>query len=71
VAFGEPMTLEGAPRSGRGYKEAAELVGAALLGLWRRAAEAVARGFPDELSDGTPRSAPVPPFKRLSAQGPA
>ena len=71
VVFGKPMRLERVPRSGCGYKEAAELVGSALIRLWRQAAEAVAGDFPDELSDGTRRSAPVPPFTRLDAGGQA
>jgi hypothetical protein len=55
VVWGEPLDLSGLPRSGRGYKEAAEIVGAEILRLWRLAAEAVAAGFPDDLPDGSRR----------------
>ena len=44
------------PRSGRGYKRAADIVGAEILRLWRLAAEAVAAGFPSELPDGSRRT---------------
>jgi 1-acyl-sn-glycerol-3-phosphate acyltransferase len=55
VAIGEPIDLSGFPGNGRGYKEAAGVVEAELLRLWRLAAEAVADGLPDRLRDGTPR----------------
>jgi len=58
VVWGEPMTLDGVPKSGRGYKEAAGVIGAELLRLWRLAGEAVAAGFPPELPDGSRRSDP-------------
>jgi 1-acyl-sn-glycerol-3-phosphate acyltransferase len=61
VAFGEPMDLSGFPGNGRGYKEAAGLVEAELLRLWRLAAQAVADGLPDRLRDGTPREPEVRP----------
>jgi 1-acyl-sn-glycerol-3-phosphate acyltransferase len=56
VAIGEPMDLSGFPGNGRGYKEAAGIVEAELLRLWRLAGQAVADGLPDRLRDGTPRS---------------
>lgn len=55
VAIGEPMDLSGFPGNGRGYKEAAALVEAEMVRLWRLAAQAVADGLPDRLRDGTPR----------------
>lgn len=64
VVFGEPMAFEGLPRSGRGYKEAAEMVGAEVTRLWRQAAEAVAAGFPLELPDGSSRSGTYRSFRK-------
>jgi len=58
VAIGEPMDLSAFPHNGRGYKEAAGIVEAELLRLWRLSAQAVADGFPDRLRDGTPRDRP-------------
>ena len=55
VVWGDPIALDGVPTSGRGYRTAAEIVGAEILRLWRQAAEAVAAGFPEELPDGTRR----------------
>ena len=59
VVWGEPISLDGLPRNGRGYKEGAVIVETAIHRLWRQAAEAVAAGLPERLPDGTPRSAPV------------
>jgi 1-acyl-sn-glycerol-3-phosphate acyltransferase len=56
VVWGESMDLSGLPRSGQGYREAAEVVGAEILRLWRQAAEAVAAGFPPETPDGARRT---------------
>lgn len=56
VVFGEPLTLEGLPRSGRGYREGAAVVEREMVRLWRLAAEACAAGFPEELADGSRRS---------------
>lgn len=61
VVWGDPLDLSGLPRSGRGYREAAEVAGAELLRLWRLAAEAVAAGFPAQLSDGSRRRWAVGP----------
>jgi 1-acyl-sn-glycerol-3-phosphate acyltransferase len=55
VVWGDPLDLSGLPRSGRGYKEAATIVGAEILRLWRLAAEAVGSGLPEELPDGSRR----------------
>jgi len=59
VAFGPPMDLSAFPRNGRGYKEAAAIVEAEMLRLWRLSAQAVADGLPDRLRDGTLREPPV------------
>ena len=66
VAFGKPMDLSAFPGNGRGYKEAASLVEAEMVRLWRLAAQAVADGLPDRLRDGTPREPEVrlPDFER-------
>jgi 1-acyl-sn-glycerol-3-phosphate acyltransferase len=58
VVFGDPIDLEGLPRSGRGYRRAAEIVGKEITRLWRQAGEAIAAGFPEELPDGARRSGP-------------
>jgi len=69
--FGEPLDLSGLPRSGRGYKEGAEILEREILRLWRLAAEAVADGFPPELRDGTKRGrAPGGGDDRLALDGP-
>ena len=68
VVWGEPMDLGAMPKSGRGYKRAAELVGDELRHLWRQAGEALAAGLPETLPDGARRSGPVyPPFRTVSA----
>src|SRR6266550_5292307 len=56
VVWGEPMRLDGLPRNRRGYAEAAEIVGAEIVRLWRLAAQASADGLPPELPDGARRS---------------
>jgi len=55
VVWGEPLDVSGLPRNRKGYAEAAEIVGAELVRLWRQAAEACAAGLPPELPDGTKR----------------
>lgn len=60
VVWGDPISLDGLPRSGKGYKEGAAIVGEEVTRLWRIAAQAVADGFPAELPDGSRRSRPVP-----------
>lgn len=64
AVWGDPISLEGLSRNKPGYEEAARVVGAELVRLWRLAAEAVATGFPRELSDGAKRFKPylVPMF---------
>lgn len=56
VVWGDPIDVTGIPRSGRGYKQAAGLVRAEILRLWRLAGEAIAAGFPPELPDGSRRT---------------
>jgi 1-acyl-sn-glycerol-3-phosphate acyltransferase len=68
VVWGEPMDLSTMPKSGRGYKRAAELVGDEIRHLWRQAGEAIAAGLPERLPDGARRSGPVyPPFRTVAA----
>lgn len=62
VVWGDPISLERLPRSGRGYKEAADIVGAEIFRLWRRAGEAIAADFPAELPDGSRRWTPFYPL---------
>ena len=56
VVFGEPISLEGLPAGGKGYKEGAAMIEREIHRLWRQAAQAAADGLPDELPDGTRRS---------------
>jgi 1-acyl-sn-glycerol-3-phosphate acyltransferase len=56
VVWGDPIDVTGLPRSGRGYKSAAGIVGAEILRLWRLAGAAIAAGFPSELPDGSRRT---------------
>ncbi|HEY7003277.1 MAG TPA: lysophospholipid acyltransferase family protein [Gaiellaceae bacterium] len=68
LVWGDPMDLGMLPRSGRGYKRAAELVGDELRRLWRQAGEAIAAGFPGTLPDGAERWGPLyPPFRTVEA----
>ena len=60
LVWGEPMDVSGYPRSGRGYREAAQIVGEEITRLWRLAGDAVGGGFPPVLADGSKRSRPVP-----------
>jgi 1-acyl-sn-glycerol-3-phosphate acyltransferase len=59
LVWGDPLDLSDLPRSGRGYRHAAEIVGGEILRLWRQAAEASAAGFPRRLADGTQRVGPA------------
>jgi 1-acyl-sn-glycerol-3-phosphate acyltransferase len=60
IVWGEPIRLD-LPRTGKGYKEGAAVVGEIVADLWRQAAQATADGFPDALPDGARRSVPIPP----------
>jgi 1-acyl-sn-glycerol-3-phosphate acyltransferase len=64
VVWGEPIDVSGLPRNRKGYAEAAEIVGAELVRLWRQAAEACAAGLPEELPDGTKRHGPITGWSR-------
>jgi 1-acyl-sn-glycerol-3-phosphate acyltransferase len=55
VVWGDPIDLEGLPRTGRGYKQAAEIVGSEITRLWRQAAEVIDAGFPLQTADGAGR----------------
>jgi 1-acyl-sn-glycerol-3-phosphate acyltransferase len=59
LVFGEPLDLAELPRNRVGYAEAAGLVRAELVRLWRQAAAAAAAGLPPQLPDGTARDDPV------------
>jgi 1-acyl-sn-glycerol-3-phosphate acyltransferase len=58
VVWGEPIDLCHLPRNRAGYAEAAEIVRAEMVRLWRQAAEASAAGLPAELPDGAKRHGP-------------
>jgi 1-acyl-sn-glycerol-3-phosphate acyltransferase len=53
LVWGDPIELSSLPRNGRGYKEGAAIADAAILRLWRQAAEAVVDGLPSTLPNGT------------------
>ena len=59
LVWGEPISLDGLPRNGRGYREGAAIIEEATHALWRQAAQAVADRLPERLPDGTPRGVPV------------
>jgi 1-acyl-sn-glycerol-3-phosphate acyltransferase len=63
LVWGEPISLAGLPRNGKGYREGAEIVEAELVRLWRMAAQAVVDGLPEQLADGTRRGKPVKPWE--------
>jgi hypothetical protein len=67
LVWGEPLDLSRHRRSGRGYREAAEVVGEEITRLWRLAGEAVTAGFPPVLKDGSKRSGPVPATRTQSS----
>jgi 1-acyl-sn-glycerol-3-phosphate acyltransferase len=56
VVWGEPIRLDGIAPTARGAREAAGIVGAEIVRLWRQAAEAVAAGLPPRLPDGAVRT---------------
>ena len=62
IVWGDPIELSRLTRSGRGYRQAAEIVGDEIRRLWRVAGEAVAAGFPVELPDGSRRWGPFYPL---------
>ncbi len=64
AVWGDPIRLD-LPRTGKGYKEGAAIVGDLVTSLWRQAAQAVADGFPELLPDGSRRSGPIPPRETL------
>jgi 1-acyl-sn-glycerol-3-phosphate acyltransferase len=55
LVWGEPISLDGLPRTGKGYKEGTAVIEAEVTRLWRMAAEAVGAGLPQRLPDGTAR----------------
>ena len=55
VVWGHPISTEGFSRDRPGYNALTEQVTTEILRLWRLACEAVANGYPKELSDGTKR----------------
>src|SRR6266571_3220716 len=63
--FGYPVSLDGLPANGRGYKEGAVIVEEAIHRLWRQAAEAAAEGLPAVLADGTRRSPTIWGWRQL------
>jgi len=67
VVFGHPLRFDGLPRNGRGYKEAAGILQAELLRVWRQAAEARVAGYPPELDDGAKRGCWVRPRASVQA----
>ena len=69
VVWGEPLLLDGLPRTGKGYREGTALLEAEVTRLWRIATEAVALGFPLELPDGSQRSRSLPPRSASVATG--
>lgn len=58
IVWGDPIDTEGFSRDRAGYDALTEVVTAEIVKLWRLASEAVARGFPRELSDGSRRFHP-------------
>jgi 1-acyl-sn-glycerol-3-phosphate acyltransferase len=65
IVWGHPIATDGFSRDKAGYGELTELVTSEIFKLWRLASEAVANGFPRELSDGTKRfHVFAPPFIR-------
>jgi 1-acyl-sn-glycerol-3-phosphate acyltransferase len=69
LVWGEPISLDGLPRTGKGYKEGAAVIEAEITRLWRMAAEAVAAGLPKRLPDGTARSKMFGARRAISIDG--
>lgn len=61
IAWGEPLTFDGFPRGGKGYKEASAVLETEIRGLWDWLVEMHAKGRPA----GTPpsHSAPAVPVR--------
>jgi 1-acyl-sn-glycerol-3-phosphate acyltransferase len=55
IVWGNPISTEEFSRNRAGYDALTELVTEEIIKLWRLAGEAVANGFPRELSDGAKR----------------
>jgi 1-acyl-sn-glycerol-3-phosphate acyltransferase len=58
VVWGHAIGLDDLRRNRAGYQEATDRIGDEIIRLWRLAAEAVAAGFPAQLSDGANRFRP-------------
>jgi 1-acyl-sn-glycerol-3-phosphate acyltransferase len=56
AVFGKPLALDDIPRGPNRREAALARVEEEIVRLWRLAAEAVAAGFPERLTDGTQRS---------------
>ena len=52
IAWGEPMTLDGLPKGGRGYKEASALLQAEIRRLWDWLVDVHALGRPAGIPAG-------------------
>ena len=68
LVWGDPIDVSAYARSGRGYREAAQIVGEEITRLWRLAGDAVGGGFPLVLSDGSKRSGLVPPTRTRTSR---
>ena len=69
VVYGHPLSIDTARTGSKSYKETAELLRLEIIRLWRQAGEAVAAGFPLELSDGTRRERQPRPKEFKSVKG--
>lgn len=59
VVWGEPIHVDDLPRTSRGHRDAAAMVGQRIHELWRLAEGARTTGFPERLEDGSIRSGHV------------
>ena len=66
VVWGDAIETDQLPRGREGLAQALELVGPEVVRLWRLAGEAVAKGFPESLSDDACRSGWVRPAEAHS-----
>src|SRR5262245_43173791 len=69
LVWGDPISLEGLPRTGKGYKEGAAILENELIRLWRLAAGAVAAGLPPRLPDGSVRTRSLSPWRTHPVRG--